>query len=65
MQNALADDDAQNIHGAAITPYLLNRISEITDGESLKANLALLKNNARVAAKVSAALDAVDKIGPY
>jgi len=65
VQKALADAEAQKIHGAAITPYLLNRISEITDGESLEANLALLKNNARVAAKVSAALDTVDKIGPY
>mgnify|MGYP001027204741 CR=1 FL=1 len=65
IQAALADADRANIHGAATTPFLLNRVSELTGGESLRANLALLKNNARVAAQVSAAMGGVDKIGPY
>lgn len=65
IQAALADADRANIHGAATTPFLLNRVSELTGGESLRANLALLKNNARVAAQVSVAMGGVDKIGPF
>jgi pseudouridine-5'-phosphate glycosidase len=65
IQVALADADRANIHGAETTPFLLKRVSELTGGESLRANLALLKNNAKVAAQVSAAMGGVDKIGPY
>lgn len=56
VQAALAEADAQQIHGAALTPFLLESVSAFTDGESLQVNLALLKNNARVAAQVAAAL---------
>mgnify|MGYP001140007907 CR=1 FL=1 len=65
IQKALADAEAQNIHGSAITPFLLNRVSELTQGNSLSANLALLKNNARVAAKVANAISANQQAGPY
>ena len=41
------------IHGQALTPFLLNRISELSKGKSLKANLALLLNNARLAAEIA------------
>ena len=52
---ALADMDALGITGKDTTPYLLGRIVEITGGRSLVANIALVKNNAAVAARVSAA----------
>lgn len=43
----------KEIHGQALTPFLLSRISELTEGRSLKANLALLLNNARLAGEIS------------
>jgi pseudouridine-5'-phosphate glycosidase len=42
-----------HIHGQALTPFLLARLSELTNGASLKANLALLLNNARLGAQVA------------
>ncbi len=46
----------KKIHGQALTPFLLQRISELTDERSLRANLALLLNNARLAAQISKAI---------
>ncbi len=46
----------RGIHGQALTPFLLQRISELTGGRSMKANLALLLNNARLAAQVANAM---------
>jgi pseudouridine-5'-phosphate glycosidase len=46
------------IRGAALTPWLLARIAEITQGASVRANLALIRNNARVAAQVAVLLPA-------
>ncbi|HCK65507.1 MAG TPA: pseudouridine-5-phosphate glycosidase [Anaerolineae bacterium] len=43
----------QGIHGQALTPFLLNRINELSKGKSLKANLALLLNNACLAAEIA------------
>lgn len=45
----------QGISGQPLTPFLLSRLAELTDGMSLKANLALLLNNARLAAKIACA----------
>ncbi|HCO54261.1 MAG TPA: pseudouridine-5-phosphate glycosidase [Pelagibacterium sp.] len=53
---AIADAEAQGVTRKDLTPYLLNRISELTDGKSLVANIALVKNNAKVAAQIAAAL---------
>ncbi len=58
IQAAIVEADSAGIHGAAATPFLLRRVSELTGGESLRANLGLLKNNARVAAEVAKAMDA-------
>ncbi len=44
----------QGIHGQKLTPFLLGRISELTEGKSLRTNLALLLNNARLAARIAA-----------
>lgn len=56
IAQALADMDAQGLTGKDTTPYLLGRIVEITGGRSLETNIALVKHNAEVAAKVAAAL---------
>ncbi|MBG0787195.1 MAG: pseudouridine-5'-phosphate glycosidase, partial [Anaerolineaceae bacterium] len=58
---AIAEAEELGIHGAATTPFLLQRMSEITKGDSLTANLALLRNNAKVAAKVAVAMSAMKK----
>jgi pseudouridine-5'-phosphate glycosidase len=56
IQQALKMAEAENIRGKAISPFLLKHVSELTGGESLKANIALLENNARVAAQIARAL---------
>ncbi len=52
---ALADCDAQGITGKDITPYLLGRIIELSDGKSLETNLALVRHNARVGTAIAVA----------
>jgi pseudouridine-5'-phosphate glycosidase len=51
----------QGIHGQKLTPFLLGRISELTKGKSMKANLALLLNNARLAAQIAAEMSGKKK----
>jgi pseudouridine-5'-phosphate glycosidase len=53
---ALAEAEAQGITGKAVTPYLLARVSELTGEASLRANVSLLLNNARVASAIAVAL---------
>ncbi|MBE1203601.1 pseudouridine-5'-phosphate glycosidase [Aminobacter carboxidus] len=48
--------EAQNISGKAVTPFLLAKILELTNGASLKTNIALVENNARLAAKIAISL---------
>jgi len=48
--------EAQHITGKAVTPFLLGKILELTGGRSLKTNIALVENNARVAARIARAL---------
>lgn len=56
IEEALTAAQEQNILGKAVTPFLLARIAEKTQGRSLQANLALLKNNARLAAEIACEL---------
>jgi len=56
IEKALEEAMKNNISGPAITPYLLLKVNEITKGKSMRVNIALLKNNARVAAKIAVAL---------
>ena len=56
IDQALAEADAQNINAKAVTPFLLGRIFELTEGRSLDANIALVRNNARLAAQIAIAL---------
>ena len=53
IEQAITDMDEKGIHGKDATPYLLGRIVEITEGASLKANIALVNNNARLGAQVA------------
>jgi pseudouridine-5'-phosphate glycosidase len=53
VNQALAEARAQRVRGQAVTPFLLQRVSQLTQGKSLDANLDLLKNNARVAAEIA------------
>jgi pseudouridylate synthase len=57
IQAAQAEADAQGIHGGAATPFMLERIARLTDGASVKANMALLINNARVGTEIARALN--------
>ena len=56
IEQALAEADAQGVHGKAITPFLLARIVELTGERSLRANLALLENNVRIGAQIAKVL---------
>ncbi len=58
IERALADAEAAGIQGKGTTPYLLKRIFELTEGKSLVSNIALVKNNAAVAARIAVALAA-------
>ena len=60
IDSALRDMQALGISGKDTTPYLLGRIVEITGGRSLIANIALVKNNAAVAAQVAAAYSGLE-----
>lgn len=56
---ATEEAEAQGIHGKEVTPYVLARVAELTEGESRSANTALLINNARTAAKIARSLAGV------
>jgi pseudouridine-5'-phosphate glycosidase len=58
ISRAMADAGEQGVRGKALTPFLLARLSELTGEASLHANLALLKNNAAIAARIACALAA-------
>jgi pseudouridine-5'-phosphate glycosidase len=61
IEQALREAEDQNISGQAVSPFLLKRVSELSEGRSLAANLALLKNNARLAAQVAKELAGMRK----
>ena len=56
IDRANAEAEAEGIHGPELTPWLLARIAAITDGASVRANTALILNNARTAGRLAAAL---------
>ena len=56
IAQALSEADAQAISAKAVTPFLLGRIFELTEGRSLTANIALVRNNARLAADIAIAM---------
>jgi pseudouridine-5'-phosphate glycosidase len=56
IAQALGEADGQNVAGKQVTPFLLARIKELTGGRSLATNIALVKHNALVGARLAAAL---------
>ena len=58
VEQAIAEAEAGAIRGPALTPWLLARIATLTEGASLRANVALIVNDARVAGELAAHLDA-------
>jgi pseudouridine-5'-phosphate glycosidase len=58
IAQALREADAQGVKGKAVTPFLLARIKDLTGGRSLATNIALVKNNALVGARLAVALHA-------
>ena len=59
IAQATDDADRHGITGKAVTPYLLQRIFELTDGASLETNIALVRNNAQLAARIATHLSAM------
>ncbi len=56
IETALAEAEARGIAAKAVTPFLLDRLFVLTEGRSLRANIALVLNNARLAAAIARAL---------
>ena len=55
VEAAAAEAEAAGVRGKDVTPYLLDKLGELTAGKSLEANAALLENNAAVAAQIAVA----------
>ena len=56
IEQANQEAHAQGVHGKALTPFLLQRISELTRGKSMSTNLSLLLNNAQLAAQIATSM---------
>ena len=56
VEQALAEAEDLGVTGQDVTPYLLSKVSQLTEGKSLRANITLLRNNAYLAGKVAAGL---------
>jgi pseudouridine-5'-phosphate glycosidase len=61
IEQASREAQEKKIHGQQLTPFLLQRISDLTRGRSMRANLSLLLNNARLAAQIAHALRIAEK----
>ena len=59
ITEALKEANEKKIEGKEVTPYLLERINQLTNGESLKSNIALVRNNASLGAKIALAYKAL------
>jgi len=56
IEQATREADAQGIHGKAVTPFVLARVTELTEGASRRSNVSLLVNNARIGGLIASAL---------
>jgi pseudouridine-5'-phosphate glycosidase len=61
IKQASLEAQEKGIHGKELTPFLLQHISALTRGKSMQANLALLLNNARLAAQIAKAIRALER----
>src|SRR5205085_3585612 len=69
IERAVAEADAQQLRGKALTPFLLQRVAELSGGASLRTNQALLVHNARTAGVIATELATIqnsfdDRIPP-
>jgi pseudouridine-5'-phosphate glycosidase len=55
IEQAIRESEAASIHGPASTPWVLDRVAQITGGASVRANLALIEHNAAIAAELAVA----------
>lgn len=62
---AVHDIEARGIHGPAATPAILQRVAELTDGRSVRANLALIEHDATIAARIAVALAGSERAGTH
>jgi len=53
IENAIEEAKRRKIKGKELTPFLLSKINELTKGESLKANIELVYNNAQLGAEIA------------
>ncbi|MCC6194389.1 MAG: pseudouridine-5'-phosphate glycosidase [Burkholderiales bacterium] len=60
---AASEARAADVTGKALTPFLLARVNELTGGDSLAGNVALVRDNARLAAQIAVAYAAVSITG--
>uniref|UniRef100_A0AAG5CR11 Carbohydrate kinase PfkB domain-containing protein n=1 Tax=Anopheles atroparvus TaxID=41427 RepID=A0AAG5CR11_ANOAO len=60
IAEALREANQKQIHGKEVTPFILSAVSQLTRGKSLDANMALIKNNARVAAEIAVELNRIE-----
>ncbi|KAM6095599.1 uncharacterized protein VSU04_010956 isoform 4-T5 [Chlamydotis macqueenii] len=61
IQRALSEARLKGITGKELTPFMLQKLNELTDGKSLDSNLALIQNNARVGSCIAVALSKLQK----
>lgn len=64
---ALEQAQSEGVHGNAVTPYLLDKVSQLSEGRSMQSNIALLLNNAAVASQVALELQGLMQLenGPF
>lgn len=67
IAEAIIEAQEDGIHGNAVTPYLLDKVSTLSQGRSMQSNIALLLNNARVASQVAVELNGLlgQEQGPF
>ena len=53
IKEALKECEEQGVKGNRITPFLLSKVKDLTEGSSLEANIKLVLNNARIGAKIA------------
>ncbi|MGZ8842166.1 MAG: pseudouridine-5'-phosphate glycosidase [Pyrinomonadaceae bacterium] len=64
LDESLREAEESSISGRELTPFLLARMAEKSEGATLRANITLLENNAQVAAQIAGALSAVSEARP-
>ena len=56
LEAAVSEAAAQGIRGGSVTPFVLGRLGELSEGRTLRTNIGLIVNNARMAARIAVAL---------